>query len=62
MGVLKMEDKKPEVKETKKEELTKKELQTLANVLVNTPTQNLQTAQQLILLSNKVSRMIDLIK
>ena len=54
------EVKKDEPKEEpKKEELTKKELQMLVNVLVATPTQNLQTAQQLINLSNKISKIID---
>jgi hypothetical protein len=45
--------------EKKKEELTKEELEMLVNVLVATPTQNLQIAQQLINLSNKITRMID---
>jgi len=49
------EDKKEEAKT----ELTKQDLQMLVNVLVATPTQNLQTAQQLINLSNKISLIID---
>jgi len=39
--------------------LTKEDLKLLVNVLVATPTQNLQSAQSLIALSNKLSKMVD---
>jgi len=39
--------------------LTKADLKMLVNVLVATPTQNLQSAQSLIALSNKLSKMLD---
>jgi hypothetical protein len=48
-------DKKPEVK---KEELTKEELTILINVLNAPRQQDLQTAQRLIALSNKLSAMV----
>ncbi len=44
--------------EKKKEELTKEELELLVNILMATPTQNLQVAQQLINLSNKINQII----
>jgi hypothetical protein len=53
-----MAQEKQEKKE-KKEELTREELKLLINVLAVTPTQNLQVAQQLINLSNKITRLID---
>lgn len=53
-----MEDKKPEVKEPQKEELTKEELQILINVLNQPRQQDLQTAAALIQLSNKLSRLM----
>ena len=43
----------------KKEELTKEELELLVNILAATPTQNLQVAQRLINLSNKITRILD---
>jgi len=52
------EDKKEPVKTT----LTENDLKNLINVLVNTPTNNLTVAQELINLSNKLSKMVSEIK
>ena len=52
------EDKKEPVKTT----LTENDLKNLINVLVNTPTNNLTVAQELINLSNKLSKMVNEIK
>ena len=58
-----MDNVKTEPKEKpQKEELTKQELQIIIQILNQPKQMDLQTAQQLILLSNKISRMIDLIK
>ena len=45
--------------EVKKEELTKEELKVIVQVLNQPRQMDLQVAQNLILLSNKLSRMID---
>jgi len=48
------EDKKEPVKTT----LTENDLKNLVNILANTPTQNLTVAQELISLSNKISKIL----
>jgi len=40
------------------QEKKKEELELLVNILIATPTQNLQVAQQLINLSNKINQII----
>ena len=54
-----MEQPKEEKTALELTKLTKEDLKLLVNVLVATPTQNLQSAQSLIALSNKLSKMVD---